>query len=268
MKRFPLFAYAVPCAALLLLASACLADAATQPAANAVAAPLAWLGLRRNEPFYIPVALDVMAVFVFAFTGALMAIQRGYDYIGLLVIATLSGIGGSLLRDGIFLQNGPPLAISDNRYFAAIVIACIAGIFVSRLRREIQLTLMLIDAFGLGAYAMVGTQASLNAGIAPLGSMLVGIINAVGGSFMRDIAMREEPLILKPSEHYVGAAIGGVILFLGVDHAGYSRLLAGTLGIITTMAIRIASYYFGWKTRPLGSLKWSRHNAGGPETRQ
>ena len=58
--------------------------------------------------FYLPAAFDLGAVFFFALTGALVAIRRGYDLLGLLAMSFISGLGGGLIRDGLFLQDGPP----------------------------------------------------------------------------------------------------------------------------------------------------------------
>jgi uncharacterized membrane protein YeiH len=239
----------------------CLAEGVTAPSVGGGEqhSPVSWRLVR--EEFQMPIALDLIATFVFALTGAIGAIQRGYDYVGVVMVALLSGVGGSLLRDGIFLQHGPPLAISDNRYIIVILGACVAGTFISRLRRGIQMLLLIIDAFGLGAYAMVGTQASLDSGIPILGAALVGMLNGVGGSVLRDIVIREEPLVFKPSEHYAGAALAGIVLFLILDWFGVSRLVAGTFGIVMTLSVRMLSVWFGWKTRPLGTLSWMERPA-------
>jgi uncharacterized membrane protein YeiH len=69
-------------------------------------------------------------------TGALLAIRRHYDVIGLFVLALVTGLGGGLIRDGIFIQHGPPLAISDGRYLAVVIIGCIAAaLFLNHLAR-------------------------------------------------------------------------------------------------------------------------------------
>lgn len=209
-----------------------------------------------EERFYIPIYLDMLATFVFALTGAIGAIQRRYDYIGVIMIALVSGVGGSILRDGVFLQQGPPLAVSDHRYLIAILFACAAGVLITRLRRGIRVTLIVIDAFGLGAYAIIGTQASREVGIPMLGAALIGMLNAVGGGLLRDIMIREEPLVFKPAEYYAGAAIAGAAVFLILETLHVPRPISGSLGIATTFTVRILSVAFGWRTRPLSQMGW------------
>jgi Glycine transporter len=46
--------------------------------------------LHRERPFYI----DLTATCLYAVTGALLAIRRHYDVVGLFVLALVSGVGG------------------------------------------------------------------------------------------------------------------------------------------------------------------------------
>jgi uncharacterized membrane protein YeiH len=61
-----------------------------------------------QEQFHLPIIFDLGATFVFGITGALAALQRGYDIVRLFALAFASGVGGGLLRDGLFIQQGPP----------------------------------------------------------------------------------------------------------------------------------------------------------------
>ena len=71
--------------------------------------------------FYLPAAFDLGAVFFFALTGALAAMRRGYDVVGLVALAFVTGLGGALIRDGLFLHQGPPAMTKDWRYLAAVL---------------------------------------------------------------------------------------------------------------------------------------------------
>lgn len=207
-----------------------------------------------SQPFVIPIYLDLIAVFVMAITGAVAAIRRGYDYVGVVTLAFLVGVGGGILRDGLFLQR-VPLAMRVDGYLATVLAACVAGFVFTRVGREIGILMLVIDAIGVGAYAVFGTQASLEAGVSLIGAALIGVINSVGGGLLRDIFMREEPLLFKPSEHYAGAALLGIIVFAALDHWGVGRSVAGILGVIATTALRILSVYFGWRTRAVAPVK-------------
>ncbi len=89
-----------------------------------------------------------------------------------------------------------------------------------------------------------------------MAAALVGLLNAVGGGVLRDIAIREEPLVFKPGEHYAGAALAGICVFLGLNALHMHRLSAGIAAICVVCGVRLASAWLGLKTRPLASMGW------------
>jgi uncharacterized membrane protein YeiH len=101
----------------------------------------------------------------FALTGALVAFRRRYDIVGLFSMAFLTGLGGALIRDGLFLQDGPPALIRDRNYLIAVLAACGVGWIAGGLLERFQKVIAVIDAIGLGTYSVVGVQKSLAAGL-------------------------------------------------------------------------------------------------------
>jgi uncharacterized membrane protein YeiH len=61
-------------------------------------------------PSTLTVVLDLCGVFVPALSGALAAVLRKLDIVGVVVVATVSAIGGGLLRD-VMLPDVPPPAL-------------------------------------------------------------------------------------------------------------------------------------------------------------
>ena len=105
-----------------------------------------------------------------------------------------------------------------------------------------------VDAIALAVYAVVGADKALGAGSAPVAAVLVGMTNAVGGGLLRDIFVREEPLLFKPGQFYVLAALGGCSLFVGLGHYGLPVEQAATCSICTTLLLRLLAIRFNWKT--------------------
>ena len=52
--------------------------------------------------FALPLYIDLSATCLYAVTGALLAIRRHYDVVGLFVLALVSGVGGGLIRAADF----------------------------------------------------------------------------------------------------------------------------------------------------------------------
>src|SRR5436190_23545427 len=114
----------------------------------------------------LPLSIDLGATFVFSITGAWAAIRRHYDIIGMFVLALASGLGGGLLRDGIFIQAGPPAAMRDGSYMIAVLAGCVvAGLFFKHMER-LSRPFLIFDALGTGAYGVVGSSKAFEAGLA------------------------------------------------------------------------------------------------------
>ena len=122
------------------------------------------------------------------------------------------------------------------------------------LTKTYALILSLVDALGLGIYAVVGAQKSLDHGL-PIGSaVLVGAVNAVGGGLLRDVLTREVPLLFKPGQFYaltavVGSAVFVCLILFGRVEVQHSALIA--IGV--TFLLRLFAIRFDWQSP---SLKW------------
>lgn len=204
-----------------------------------------------DEVFLLPRALDLGATLLFGLSGALLAARRGYDPVGLFMVALATGVGGGLLRDGLFLQQGPPVCVQDGSYLLVILAASVLGYFFAAWLDRIRGLLLVVDALGLGTYAVVGVQKSLALGLGVGAAMFIGVINAVGGGLLRDVLVREEPMVFKPGEYYALVAAAGAGLFCAlVVPLRWPSGRAAALAIAATFALRMVSLRMGWKTPP------------------
>jgi uncharacterized membrane protein YeiH len=207
------------------------------------------------DPFQLPLNFEMAAVFLFAVTGALLAIEKRYDVVGVFVLASLSAVGGGLVRDSFFLQRGAPLVLQDERYIYMISFATLLCLVVGSQLNRFRVIFLLADALGLGTYAVVGTEHALAAGLPVVPAALVGLANAVGGGVLRDVLTGQQALLLQPGEFYVLAAAVGTHVFLGLRlWAGMPSTEAALWAIGTTFVIRIAAITFNWRTRPVQPL--------------
>jgi uncharacterized membrane protein YeiH len=196
---------------------------------------------------------DLLAVFMFASSGALEAIRKRYDFIGVLLLAFVSGLGGGLIRDAIFIQAGPPKAVTDPSYLFVILGAFFLSMLFHRKLGRLRRTTLIVDALGLGAYGVVGSQAALQAGLVPLAAILVGVFNACGAGIIRDVLIRQEPIIFKPGQFYAGAAILGCSMFVAmVSLIKLDNTLAAILSTLTVFIFRLLSVRYNWQTKAVG----------------
>lgn len=73
--------------------------------------------------------LDMLGTFFFAISGSLLAAQRGYDIVGSLLLGSLTGLGGGVIRDLII--GVPPTAFAEPVHLAAPVAAAVLVFFLS-----------------------------------------------------------------------------------------------------------------------------------------
>ena len=204
--------------------------------------------------FDLPVLFDLGATFAFALTGALAAIKRGYDIVGVMALALVTGLGGGLIRDGLFLIQGPTPLLTNPGYIQVSLAAVGCGIlFGTRVHRFARL-IAVVDALGLGAYAAFGVQKSLMAGLAPPAAILVGLVNAVGGGVLRDLITREEPLVFKPGQFYLLTALAGAVTFLFCSVTmELSANRSAIAAVLLTFVFRALTITLNWRTAPVAS---------------
>ena len=158
--------------------------------------------------------LGYFGVVVFAISGALAAARARMDVVGFALLGVVTGVGGGSLRD-ILLGQLPVSWVAQPQYIVLCVIASAATfvsvpIIASRLR-----LLLWLDAVGLALFAVLGAQASLDAGAPAIIAALLGVVSATFGGIMRDIICRETPLILL-KEIYATAALAGALLYVSL----------------------------------------------------
>lgn len=207
--------------------------------------------------FLLPIEFDLAATFLMAMTGVWAASRRGYDVIGAFTLAFVSGVGGGLLRDSVFLSQ-PPAVMQNPFYLFAVLAAVVIGVLLYRAALRFERLLAYIDAIALAVYAVVGADKALVAGYAPIGAVVIGMTNAVGGGLLRDILVREEPLLFKPGQFYVLAALGGCTLFVALAREyGVPVQQAAFAAIGTTLLLRLLAIRFNWQT--FAVTEWQRH---------
>jgi len=213
--------------------------------------------------FLLPIWFDLAAVFLLATTGVWAASRRGYDVVGAFVLAFVTGVGGGLLRDSIFLQE-IPLVMQDPLYLWAVFAALVVGGLTHRVADRFQHLIAYVDAVAIGVYGVYGANKALVSGLAPEAALLVGLCNAVGGGLIRDVLVREEPLLLKPGQLYALVTLVGCICFVLLSHHyGMEVEQAAWIAISVTLLLRVLAIRFNWTTTAFGRWNfWGRDNSG------
>ncbi len=198
--------------------------------------------------------IDFLGVFVGALGGALGAVRDTrykYDLVGVMGLAFAAALGGGITRD-LILQQGPPLAFVDVRYLlAALAGAAVGLIFASRIGRNTERMIIVIDAAAIGLFAVAGSTRALETGLRRLPAFLLGGVTAVGGGCIRDVLSGRTPMIFERGELYAIAAAFSAAMFLVCDSLHFSRELSTTIGALCGFSLRLLALRFHWQTRPV-----------------
>ncbi|MFB6608877.1 trimeric intracellular cation channel family protein [Agromyces sp. NPDC056379] len=213
--------------------------------------------------FVIPLWLDLTAVAIGAIQGAMFAArltERRIDLLGVALIGVLVGLGGGLLRD--VLLNQPPAAIFDNWYIPVATAAALLGMLLLRVFTRLNGLIIALDAVTIGLFGAIGTTKALAYGAPVVPAVFVGVLSAVGGSILRDVALNLPIALMHVGSLYAIAATVGAALLVVLVALGVNVLVAGSACVVVTTLIRLGSVRFGWslpEQRALGSWKvWRR----------
>ena len=125
-------------------------------------------------------------VLAFAMSGALQAVGRRMDVVGICSLGVVTAVGGGILRD-LLIGAVPPAALTD---WTLVPVALVGSLIVfwSHGRWTVPRRPMLVlDAVGLGLFCVEGTVKALGFGLNPYASAVVGMLTGVGGGVIRDV---------------------------------------------------------------------------------
>jgi uncharacterized membrane protein YeiH len=190
-------------------------------------------------------ALNLIGTFVFGLSGAMVAVRRRLDVFGVLVLAVATGVAGGMLRD-MALGAVPPEVLRSAWPLAVASLAGLCVWFFKPLIERLDRPVMLLDALGLGVFAVAGCRKALDHGLEAPGAVLLGVMTAIGGGMLRDMMAAEVPRVLREEVYalaaFAGAAGYGLGLWLGLPET------LVTVGAVTlAFGLRVASVRFGWK---------------------
>lgn len=180
----------------------------------------------------------------FAITGALVAIHKGFDLVGVLVLGSVTAIGGGSIRDlvaGVI----PPSSLTNEPLLWAIAGSSLGVLAFHRFIPEGRL-LYLFDTLGLAVFATLGAERALDIGFGFWGTVLAGVVSGVGGGVIRDVLAGEVPGILyRSGDFYATAAAGAAAGVFLLNE--FNSPLALIAGVVIALALRLGSRLSGMK---------------------
>lgn len=194
---------------------------------------------------------DLVGIFVFAISGALVGVRRGFDVFGVLVLAGSTGLGGGFLRD-VLIGATPPAALQNWEYLVVPVAAGLLTFVFHGPFGRAERIVNVFDAFGLALFCVTGALKASSFGLNPVASALLGMVAGVGGGMIRDVLAGRPPEVFR-AELYATPALAGATVAVVGDALGQPWIVVGPLGALVCGAWRLLAMWRDWHApRPRG----------------
>ncbi|MFE8012909.1 trimeric intracellular cation channel family protein [Streptomyces antibioticus] len=191
--------------------------------------------------------LDLIGIFVFAISGALLAVRKNFDVFGIGVLAEVTALGGGLFRD-LVIGAVPPAAFTDLGYFLTPLLAALLVIFLHPQVERIQTGVNVFDAAGLGLFCVTGTTKAYDYGLGLTASAALGLATAVGGGVLRDVLANEVPSLLRWDRdlYAVPAIVGAGMVVLCIRYDALTPLASGFAAAVA-FVLRLLAMRYHWR---------------------
>ncbi|MFG6198996.1 trimeric intracellular cation channel family protein [Nonomuraea sp. JJY05] len=189
--------------------------------------------------------LDLVGIFVFALTGALMGVRKRLDVVGMVVLAEMTALGGGVVRD--LILNVRPAAFQSLGYVLVPVAATVIVFFWHPHVARVMPLILVLDAAGLGLFCAVGTEKALEYGLAPLHAALLGVVTGIGGGMLRDVLAGEIPTLLYDRQLYAVPALLGSGVMAALSVYGLHGWPATLAAAVLAFGLRIMAMRRKWR---------------------
>ena len=195
--------------------------------------------------------LQLIGTVAFAVSGAMTAMRKGMDVLGVVVLGLITAVGGGVLRD-VMLGRTPPAIFSDP-LTATLAVATSVLVFIPAVRhlllrtpRIYEVTLRWADSLGLGIFTVLGAQVACTAlGHADWFTIaFFGTVTGVGGGVIRDVLAGDLPYIFRKHIYALASLVGA--LTWAAAHRLWNDTAAMLIGGSLVVVIRLLAAHFRW----------------------
>jgi uncharacterized membrane protein YeiH len=186
--------------------------------------------------------LFLMGICVEAVTGAIAAGRKKMDFFGVMLIACIAALGGGTVRDVLF-NTHPMTWVAHPEYLLYTSFFAFLTIFLANSLARVMKIFLILDALGLSAFVIIGTQKILDSGLSPGIAVISGMLTGICGGMLRDILCNDIPLVLR-KELYAVIALGGALLFITLAHFQVTNHLNVLITLISIFCTRLLAIFF------------------------
>lgn len=187
-------------------------------------------------------ALDYAGVATFAASSALVSRRHQADLTASVLLACVAAIGGGTIRDLLIAR--PVFWVTDPLYVVSCVMTALL-VWLLGANKDGARVVAVLEAIGIGSYAVVGAQKAQIAGLGLLGSIIMGTITATFGGLVSD-SLADRKSVLARKEIFVTAALLAATTYRLLEAAGVSTFWALSAGAACGIILRLGGVILGW----------------------
>lgn len=211
----------------------------------------------RFEPTSFMFWLEMFGIFACSVSGTILAKYKNFDVFGCILVAMIAAISGPTARD-IILDRYPLFWMVNMNYLLIITITSVGfQMFCNPKARHVDVLLKLFDGLALAIFTLIGIQVAQEMGANIPVCILLGVLNILFGTVIRDMLCNEIPLVLQ-REIYVTAAIVGGIVYFVMEGMGITSWVTESTTMLTIFVIRMLAVRYDWHFPDINVIK--KHN--------
>lgn len=189
--------------------------------------------------------LDLIGTLVFAISGAMAAASKKLDLFGAAFLAFVTAVGGGTIRD-LLIGVSPVGWMLNINYLYIILLGVGITFLFKKIVRKLRKTLFLFDTIGIGVFTILGLKKAMLIGIVPPLAIIMGMFSAVLGGVIRDVLLREIPLIFRKEIYAMACIAGGILfVFLQKQNVLFEWNAIITISFIVIIRIVVIKYRIG-----------------------
>ncbi len=185
--------------------------------------------------------LNLAGTFVFGLSGGLAGVRARLDAFGVIALAGVVGIAGGITRD--VLIGIPPQTFRDWRYLAVAGAAGLCTFVAHAALTRLERPVLVLDAAGLALFCVTGASTALDHDVGAVEAVVLGAITGVGGGVLRDVLLRQVPVVLRADLYAIPALVGATVVVVASERGSHAVAFP-VLGALACFAIRLAGVHF------------------------
>ncbi|WP_338088366.1 trimeric intracellular cation channel family protein [Nanchangia anserum] len=191
--------------------------------------------------------VDLVGVFCNGIIGGRIARAMRFDAVGFAILAIVSALGGGMIRDT--LLNTVPIALTDPFYLATALAGAAVAFLWKLDSRWSGRAILVADALVLGCWSATGASKALTLGFGFMPALMLGMVTAIGGSMIRDVAIGSIPRVFGGNPLYATPSALATLIQIGAQHVGLPSVGMG-LAIIAGLVFVLLAHRRRWQLPP------------------